>query len=270
VAPVEDSAVAFITSTGQIVLMQETGGTNLGVSFLDLTRALNLRTYIDENFELSRLKYSQLRWYDSKKQLHVLYATKGSSVNDRRLIVDFNEQRTRVHISTKDEAESIWTELDSSLVARPVIGDADGQLWKLDQTDRNVDSVAYTTTLVSAPTDFRDLDARYAGLKNFRQLHMEYVATGSFNVNVTYYLDGKAYGPIVFNQSSTGTTTGTSGSTFPLVLPFTFEGTALRKRSKQIAGQGNYFAVKLEHEGLNENPRISQMWAEFDVIGTRR
>jgi len=138
VAQIDESVVAFVSNTGSIVLMQESAGSLTGVEFADLTKVLNLRDIVRGEFNLSRLDRVQARWYDDRKQLYVLYAASGSSVENRRLVIDFNQERTRVSLSTKDVSESLWFGLDANRIPRPRAGDASGFIWKLDQTARVV------------------------------------------------------------------------------------------------------------------------------------
>lgn len=140
IAQIDESVVAFVSNTGSIVLMQETAGSLTGVEFADLTKVLNLRDIVRDQFNLTRLNRIQVDWYDNRKQLHVLYAAANSVVENRRLVIDFNEERTRVSISTKDVSESLWFGLDASRIPRPRAGDNKGIVWKLDQAERTVDA----------------------------------------------------------------------------------------------------------------------------------
>lgn len=138
IAQIDESVVAFASNTGSIVLMQESSGTLTGVEFADLTKVLNLREIIRNEFNPARFNRIQLGWYDDRKQLWVLYAGRSSSREDRRMVIDFNQERTRISISQKDVSESLWFGLDADRIPRPRAGDDAGFVWKLDQDRRTV------------------------------------------------------------------------------------------------------------------------------------
>ena len=259
-----DSAVAFVANNGDIVLMQETAGTEEGVAFTNLTKTLGLRDVIRQNFHLARLDRTQIRWDDELKHLHVLFAGLGSVVEDRRLVLDFNAERIRAEISTKQVNTAIWMEQNRDGVWRPMIGDDAGFVWELDQVDRNVDvTTAIAMALRTAPTDLSDADASYAGRKLFSYLHMEYVPSATFDVSADVYVDGKLIGTVPFSQ-------GVGGAALPFTLPHAIGGAELLRRTRDIAGEGYYLSVQLRESGLNNNPRIARLWAEFDLVGMRR
>jgi hypothetical protein len=256
VTQVDQGSVAFISNTGNVVLLQETSGSLSGVEFVDLTKALNLRSYLRSYFNLSRLSRSQLRWYDEKHQLHVIYASNGSTTENRRMIIDFNEERTRVSVSEKDTNESIWMVQDSSNILRPYTGDDAGFVWKQDQETRLVGSSGYTFAVTTAPTDFSDVDPQYMVKKLFYRLHLEYEPSGLYNLAAEIVIDGRTIGTVNFDQSG-------SGATFPFSLPAVLGGSDLRRRSKDIAGEGYYFSVRLI-DTSNNNPKIARLWVEFE------
>lgn len=263
VVQIDEAVVAFVSNTGNVVMMQESAGTLTGVGFTDLTRVLNLRTVLRENFNLARLDKTQARWYDERKQLHILYAGLGSVIEDRRLVIDFNEERTRTSIVEKDTNTCLWMELDSDLIPRPRSGDNAGFTWKLDQDSRNRDGSAYTFNLRTAPTDFSDISAEYMGLKILHRLHLEYESTGDFDIAVEVIVDGKTKGTLAFNM-------GPAGALLPFPLPQTLGGSEIKRRSRTIVGEGHYVSLGITESGLNNNPRLSRAWVEFDIVGANR
>jgi len=262
VAQIDEAIVAFLSQTGSLVLMQESSGALTGATFTDLTKALNLRDFMRNTFNLGRLNRAQMLWYDDKKQLHVALAALGSSVEDRRLVVDFNEERTRVEVTTKDVNEALWAELDTDRIPRPIAGDNAGFVRKLDQVARAVDGSAYTFAMQTAPTDFSDVNARFMGYKLFRALHLEYAPSGNFSVSVEVIVDGRSMGTVTFLMD-------TAGSTLPFVLPGVLSGDELRRRTRDIVGEGYYLSLKLTESGQN-NPKLARAWAEFDLVGVSR
>jgi len=262
VCQIDESVVAFVSNTGSIILMQESSGTLTGVTLTDLSKVLNLRSIIRDNFNLQRLHATQVRWYDEKKQLHATYAAKGSLLQDRRLVVDFNEERTRVSISSLGEARALWMEQDEDAIPRPRAGDSDGFTWRLDQTARNVNGAAYELTAQTAPTDFSDVNKGYAGRKLFTFLHGEFLATGDYDVDVEIFVDGQSLGSVPLNQQGSGL-----AATLPFTLPITLGASDLVRRTRDIGGEGYYFSAKVTEAGVNKNPRLARLWAEFEMTG---
>lgn len=261
--PIDNGRIAFVTATGHIVLMEETGGSLTGVQFTDLTKSLNLTHFLREHFNPARLHRTQLRWYDDKHQLHALFASATSNVEDRRLVIDFSSERPRMSVSTKDINESMWMEQDSDKIPRPIIGDNAGFVRKLDQISRTIDSeTAYRFSLETVPTDFSDVNPAYIVKKLFYRLHLEFTSTGNYDINADIIIDEKTIGTVNFNQGSTA-------SILPLTLPFTLAGTRLRRRSRDIAGEGYTFSVKI-YETSIQNPKIARAWVEFDPLTPAR
>lgn len=262
VVQVDQGTVAFLTNTGNIMLMQETSGSLSGVEFVDLVKALNLRSYIKDNFNLARLDKSHLAWYEDKKQLHITYASIGSSVENRRLVIDFNEENTRVSIVNKDINTCLWTEQDSDLIPRLMFGDNAGFVWRADQPSRSINGTSYTMDLTTAPTDFSDINEEYMVKKLFYRLHLEYEPTGNYDLGVQTFIDGKNYGTVYFNQ-------GGAGAIFPFTLPATLGGNELRRRSRDIAGEGYYLSLRIT-DGTINNPKIARAWIEFEPTTAAR
>ncbi len=262
VAQIDEAVVAFVSNTGNIVLMQESSGSLTGVAFTDLTKVLNLRQFWRDNFNVARLHRTQVRWYDERKQLHVTYAAHGTARENRRLVIDFNEERTRVALTTKDVNEALWLEQDTDGIPRPMAGDDAGFVWRLDQAARTVAGAAYPFLLQTAPTDFSDVNPAFMGLKSLRYLHLEYKPMGNFPVSVEVLVDGRSRGTVTFNMDTTG-------STLPFTLPAVLAGEELRRKTRAIVGEGHYVSLKITETGEN-NPQLARAWVEFDLIGSKR
>ena len=265
VSQIDEATIAFLSNTGAVIFMQETSGSLVGVSFTDLFRVLRLRDLVKNELNAARLDRSQVRWYDDKKQLHVTYAASGSAQQGRRLVVDFNSERTRVELSSKETCESLWMEADAERIGRPVAGDHVGILRRLDQEARTVDGAPYTMRVATTPTDLSDINASFAGYKLFYRLHLEYEATGDYDLPVTITIDGKERGTVLFNMGSG------AGAVLPFTLPATLGagGAELRRRSRDIAGEGYYVSLGIA-EGTANNPRIARAWLEFDALPMNR
>lgn len=262
ITQVDQGTVAFLTSSGDIVLMQETGGSLSGVEFINLTKALNLRSFMRNNFNLGLLARCQLKWYDDKKELHLLIPALGATTNTRRLVIDFNEERTRVYTIDKDVNQSMWFEKDSDGIYRPHTGDASGFVWKLDTVDRNVDGASYTFKVQTAHTDFSDVDTNFMVKKLFYRIHLEYEPTGDYDLACDIIVDGRTIGTANFNQ-------GDTVAQLPFTLSAVLGGEDLRRRSKDIAGEGYYISLVFRESGTH-NPRIARAWVEFKPLSAAR
>jgi len=260
---IDESVVAFVNNTGSIVLMQESAGSLTGVTFTDLTKVLNLRQIVRDQFNLARLDRVQTQWDDDKKQLHVIYAAAGTTVENRRLVIDFNQERTRVEVTQKDVNEAIWLTQDSSKIPRLRSGDNAGFVWKLNQDARTVAGANYAFVLRTAPSDFSDVDPRFMGLKLFRRLHLEFEPTGAFfSLDVEVFIDGRTKGIVTFQLDP-------AGAVLPFTLPVTLGGDTIRRKYRALVGEGHYFSMRAVENGGN-NPRLARAYAEFDLIGAGR
>jgi len=264
VVQIDQGTIAFLSSAGDVILMQETPGQLTGVEFVNLTKTLNLRTFMKANFDLARLDKSQLRWYPDKLQLHVLLSSINSGKEDRRLILDFADEKTRVHVSTKDTNESIWMELDAATrVERPIIGDNIGFVRKIDQSSRTLEgATAYTMSLETVASDFSDVNPAYSVKKLFYRLHLEYEISGNADVAIQVLVDGHDKGTVTFNQAA-------GGSVLPFQLDQFLSGNEIRRRSRDIAGEGYYVALRIIETTTN-NPRLARVWVEFEPLEMAR
>lgn len=258
---VDEKTVAFMTASGAIVLMEPSANTTSGVDFTELTGpyGLNLRETIRQEFNVGRFDRTQLVWDDDHRQLNAIYAGIGSGAEDRRLVIDFNSERPRAEITRKDTNECLFVELDSNGIGRLMGGDNAGFLRKLGQAARTVDGAGYPFAIQTSPTDFSDINPAWAVKKAFTCLHLEYEAVGNFDVSVDVYLDGALAGTVTFNM-------GTTGSTLPFALPGVLGGNELRRRYKDIGGDGYQLALRITESGAN-NPRLARAWVEFQPLG---
>lgn len=241
----QESAIAFLLHNGDVMLMQESGGTLTGIQFTNLTKSLNLREFVQTNCDLSQLSKSQMFWYADKNQLHITYASENSLVQDIRMIYDFNYDTVRASVVTKDIQQSIWGELDSSFTYRPIIGDDIGFVRRLDQETRTADGTPYQLDIKTYANDFSDVNPEFAAKKLFHKLHLEYIPTGDYNLPIEIFVDDKSYGTVQFNMAATGVT-------------------HQFRRYREIAGEGYTFAARITEDTAN-NPKIGRMWVEFDL-----
>jgi hypothetical protein len=262
ITQVDQGTVAFLSNAGDVVLMQETSGSLSGVEFINLSKALNLRQFMRTYFNVNRLDRTQLRWYEDKKELHCILSALGTTAENRRLVIDFNEERTRVYTITKDINVSMWFEKDADGIFRPVIGDNAGFIRATDQNTRTVDAAAYTLRLESVPSDFSDIDQNFMVKKLFYRLHMEFEPSGDYDVPVDVFVDGKLIGTVNFNQAGAGTI-------FPFTLPAVLGNSSLRRRQRAIAGEGYYIHL-LVRESTSNNPQLARFWVEFDPLTPAR
>lgn len=262
VVQIDQATVVFLGSDGDLIMMQENSGSLTGIQFTNLTKELNLRTYLKNTFNLSRLDKSQLRWYPDALQLHVLLSATGTTIENRRLIVDFNGERPRLHVSNKDVNTAIWVELHPGMAAATshlAIGDNTGFMRELGQVSRTLEGVtAYTLDCQTVATDFSDINPEFAVKKNFYRLHLEYEVSGAYDIGVEIIVDGVSKGTVFFNQ-------GSSGSVLPFTLPAVLGGQEVRRRTRAIVGEGYNLSLRVT-EGTTNNPRISRMWVEFDPL----
>lgn len=251
---VDQSTVAFLNANGAPIFMEETFATLTGIRFVDLFKALNFRQSARALFDPTRMAQSQLRWDDEQKQLHATYSAIGATSQTRRLVIDFNGERTRVSISSLCGADALWIERAGATTV-PVAGDATGVLRRLGEEARLVDGLPYPMRVVTTPTDYSSQDPRFAGLKDFTWLHVEYVPMDPVDLLIHHLLDDRDVGHATVRLRGAG-------------LPHT-DVPSPRLASVQLGGTGVYHSLAFDHAGP-ENIRISRAFVEFEPKGLQR
>ena len=202
----------------------------------------DISAYIRREYELSRLNKAQGIYYQHKDQAHFVFTSSGGTINNRRLIIDFQTQPPRVSVSPRDVCESLFVRRSTADgILRPSIGSDQGFVWDLDQAARNVNGLAYPATLRTVDTDLGFLDPQVAAKRKNGQF-VEIMMNPGETAEVDVYWDN--------------------------VLSETVSVVANQKR--RIRGSGQFVSLAVRNAALNENFRPAAARLYFTVGSERR
>lgn len=157
----------------------------------DLLRLMQIENYFRSIVTLNGLDSIHSMYYEAKKQAFITYRMGFRQTNNMLLHLDFNRESPRVAIWTKDQADCLALRTDINRVPRPIYGSADGYVYLMDREDRLVGGAAYQGEFKTGHMDFRFLGEQIANKnKLFDHLDVEFVPTGSWNIDIDVYIDG--------------------------------------------------------------------------------
>lgn len=263
---VVDNDILFMDSTANIHTMesiQEFG--NLGTRSLSDTAFYG--PYLRSVLNLGLLNKTKAVFYTAKREAHFSTAGLGSSVNNRRVVVDFNRvDIARFRTSNRDTAESIWLAYDSDDIQRIQIGDDAGFVWTLDQETRSADGVGYNGEFQTPHLDFAFIDPKLGSVnKNWSWLELEVEPKGNSTLSIDVYLDDAYSETIQFNMGATGATLGS----FVLGTDSLAGGTVLNKR-QPLKGRSRRISLKGSNSGAGEDFSIVKFYFGFTLSDTEQ
>jgi len=208
VAAIDDDVV-FVDIYGHIQLLsavQEFG--NFGNK--NLSHPQKIDVYTRDNYNISRMSNARVVYYTNKNEVHVSCSSIGSSVNNRRLVLDLSRpDLARFRESTRDTLESLWLRQNSDGILVPVGGDNAGFVWLLDQETRSKDSSGYNAVFQTPHYDFSHIDPGLAfKKKNGAFLELVVEPKGDWSLSIDVMWDGELYETLSFNMGSTGAVIG--------------------------------------------------------------
>ncbi len=248
---------AIVPTEFDLIFQDATGGVqSLGavqessqVSGRQLSHVADMDTWIRAHLNLQRLDRVSGVYYSSKREIHFTCTARGAQVNNRRLVLDFNVgELPRWRVSSRDGCESIWLQDDQG-VQRPMVGDAQGQVWRLDQSGLRRGTEAYRAIARTVPNDFSAYGPEVATLyKNAQALEVIYRAEGDHAIDLVVTWDGQARERLVLYTRGSGAPLGSfvldrdrlAGSGLDSqVLPLTGRGKRMTfEVSSALPGQG--------------------------------
>lgn len=223
-------------------------------------------SFLRENANLARLPNTQCVVYEAKREVHFAVSKAGSTVNNARLVIDFNNpQAGRWRWSDRDVNESLWLRKDTQNVLRIMSGDNAGIIWAFDQTGRIKDTVGYMGKFQSPHYDLSHIDPQLSAVrKNGHFLECVVEPKGNWNLLVDILWDGKYTQTIAFNMGVNGAGLGS----------FTLDSDVLAtdqiiNRIKRITGGGRRISLVGYNNGIGQDFSISQFILHY-TIGDER
>lgn len=216
-----------------------------------------------QQLNVSRLAYAKMVYYTQKREIHLGAAAPGSTLITRRLVLDLNreqDQGERWHFWDRDDNESLWLRRGVDSTPSLVMGDNLGQIWLLDQINRDKAGSAYTFEFFMADTDFSQFVPQWAGKwKNLRYVQVEWDPHSQASLTLEVYRDGKLSQTIVVNLTA-------SGLVLPFGLPGVFGADTLQVSNKRrILGRARRMALRGYITQTDADVSISRMIVGVEV-----
>ena len=265
-----DNDVLFMDNSGNIGLlsavMQELPHGTFAVSSLTYTG--NIDPYIRDTFNTSRVTGVQSIYYAAKREVHYAFPRVGSSINNSRLVVDYNRPDiNRFRYSYRDICQAIWLRKDTTLVDRPQIGDNAGQVWNLDQASRDKGGAGYLSVFQTGHEDFASMTVDFPSIKRlagknklFHFLELVADPKGNWNISCDVLVDNNYKITVQFNMG----VTGAALDSFVLDSD-RLAGSTVEKKRRRIIGEGRRISLIGSTNGAGQDFSLAQMLVEFSI-----
>lgn len=255
-----ENDIVFVESSatiGQASAVIEFG--SLGGS--NLSQRAEMYGFIQDNFNLSRLKFIRGAYSPARRQVHFAWARTGGAVNDARLVIDFMRlDLPRFRFSDRDICESLWLRLDNNNIHRLVSGDNAGTVWLMENEVRSK-AGGYLGEFQVPHTDFSQLDTKYGTLRKEGKF-LEIVAEpkGNWNITADIIWDGKLKQTVQFNMGVSGAVLGTF-----IIGTDALGSDQVLNRKRRIMGGGRRFSVSFKNGGDGQDFSIARAYLHFQV-----
>ena len=263
-----DDDIVFLSPEGGIHLLGAVESFG-DVKNSDLSAPEDMNKWIRDNVNFARIGNSTVKYYPNRKQVHVCVPTGNATVPDARIVIDMNGQIPRFHISNRDVVKSMWMYRDSGGVKRPMIGDNDGHVYRLDQSSRTHGlNGAYTSFFQTANRDFSDIDPSLANKrKNFDFLDIKFEEIGGWHIPVEIYIDGVNTQTVSFRMSYGQSELGSFVLGTDVLLGLSGFPPSIRRA--RIRGSGQFFGIKPISTGDSQEFLLSEARVYFTVADER-
>lgn len=233
----------------------------------DVSRPQNIGPFMRANVSLTNMRKAMGAWYSAKAKAWFMVPLSGSSNNDLRIVVDFNEASAgaRFYLSRRDIGPSLWTRPDSLGVRRPTLGDNVGFIRTMDEEERNKDGVAYLMYFETSENDFSFVDPQLGPrTKNGQFIEITSDLVRNSVLTVTPVWDGFIGNPIIFQLGSAAAALGS----FVLDADM-LSASGLITAQERLEGQGRRLKLIVSNPDLDDEVRISEIRVGFTVADER-
>lgn len=197
--------------------------------------------FFRDAMNLAQLARSELIYYSLKQELMLAGAAVGQTAKNRRVHLDLNRRQDlgeRWVFWDRDVNETLFLRKVNNVLV-PHFGDAQGQLWALDQVGRSIAGVGgYLFEWFTMDTDFGQVSPQFRSRKkNLRFLQLEFDPRSAGLHTVELHLDGRLRQTILFNLAG--------GTPLPVVLPVVLGTASLQLTTRRRAlGQFTRLAIR--------------------------
>jgi hypothetical protein len=253
--------ILLLDSTGHFHLMSSVNDFS-DVSASDISHKQNIGVFMRANVSLIKMRRAMGAWYGNKSKAWFMVPLTGSTHNNLRIIVDFNDAKAgaRFYLSRRDVGDALWMRPDTLGTAKPMLGDDAGFVWLMDEEERNKDGVAYTMLMETSENDFSAVDPQLGPrTKNGQYIEVTSDLIRNSTLTVTPVWDGLAQDPIYLTLGSPAAALGS----FVLdadVLSASGSVTAAHR----LEGQGRRLKLIIENIELDDEVRLSEVNVGFE------
>jgi hypothetical protein len=233
-----------------------------------LTDTASFGPYLRTEMDPTYLDNASAIFYPSKREAIFCMTSTGSTVNNRRLVIDYNiPDQPRFRVSDRDNCTCIWLYENTDNIRKPRVGDNAGFVWNLDEDSRNKDGSGYTGEFQTPHLDFSFIDPALGPLNTrWSWLEMQLEPEGDPNLSVDVYLDERLSETIQFSM---GTGEGVALGTFILGTNALRDRAIISKR-KSLHGRSRTISLKGSNGGANESFSLIKFFFGFNTSDTER
>lgn len=232
------------------------------VASSDITQIADLLPFIRSEINLAEFNIIRVAYYSAKRQAHIAMPSLGSTINNRRLVIDFNRRDLpRFHFSDRDNNVSLWLRKDTNNIPRLIHGDNAGFVYLMDQEGRSKNSTGYNGQFQTAYMDFSHLDPKLGTIRkiaDFLELVVE--PKGNWTVSIDVLWDGVYVHTIQFNMGLTGVALGT----FVLGTD-RLAGDQIVNRRRRMMGSGRRLSLVFKNSGDAQDFSIARAYVHFHL-----
>lgn len=265
-----DTDVIFCDHAANIQLLS--GITEYGqIGNANLTRDYDIGGRLRREILATRLSFATMQFVPARREVHLTLLQRGPINRWQRLIIDLNRPpRYRFRIVNRDQGQSLWLAQDAEGTKRPIAGDAEGRIWRLDQPgctrtglgwteDDPAPSIALTPELA-----FIEPTKRKQG--KFLEVYTTTDVRSQFIVEV--FWDGILRQKIDFDLQLVGWPLGPAPNPFVLDTSWLAAG-ALTVRRARLVGSGRRLQLKIVSRGFGEDFSIARLYVSGALSNER-
>jgi len=233
----------------------------------NLSKKLDIYSFIQDNFNQAQAAFARSVYYAAKRELHFAVAGLGSTVNNTRFVLDFNQSEglLRFRYSDRDTCESLWIRKDTNNVERLTSGDNAGFVWNMDKTAKDKDGNGYSGAWQTAYVSGDWIDPILATVRKIGQfLEIVVAPTGNWNLDVDIFWDGSLVQTVTYNM-------GVSGSALGSFVLGTdkLAGDQILSRKRRIVGSGRRLSIAGRNSGAGEDFSVGHAFLHC-LVGDER
>jgi hypothetical protein len=265
-----ENDLLFLDSSGDLQLLSAIQEfSNLGGQ--SLSKAAKIDDIIRDYADSYGLFAARMVYYARKREVHIALRKKGSSVQNVRLVIDFNnEARPRFRISERDVCQSLWVATQRTpplSQMRLLAGDNAGLIWILDEDSRAKSGVGYDSRFQTMWTDLSYADPALATKeKNAQFLELSINPTGRYPAVLTVWWDGH-----IENQETVdlGDLSGLYLGNWILGTSALGDDSIVLKKRIRLTGGGRRISLEVSNSNAGQNFSIAQAWLSFTTGAER-